>query len=67
MTRFASVHRALGMILMLFGLALLAPLVVSHSADDGAQRAYDLVFLLTELCGTFLWYRYRHRDRKSVV
>jgi trk system potassium uptake protein len=39
-------------------------LLVSHLNNDGAQRVYDEVFLLTVLSGCFLWYRYRntHRD-----
>ncbi len=67
MTRFAPVYRALGLILMLFGLALLAPLGVSHLTSDGAERVYEHVFLLTVLCGTFLWYRYRHTTRDLSV
>lgn len=67
MTRFAPVYRALGMILMLFGLTILAPLLVSHATNDGAQRVYDEVFLLTILCGAFLWYRYRHLQRDLNV
>ena len=67
MTRFAPVYRALGMILMLFGLTMLAPLIVSHVTDDGAQVVYTEVFLLTLLCGTFLWYRYRRLQRDLNV
>ncbi len=67
MTRFAPVYRALGMILMLFGLAILAPLIVSHVTNDGAEQAYTEVFLLTVLCGTFLWYRYRRLQRDLNV
>lgn len=67
MTRFAPVYRALGLILMLFGLALLAPLGVSHLTGDGAERVYEHVFLLTVLCGTFLWYRYRKTTRDLSV
>lgn len=63
MTRFAPVYRALGMIIMLFGLTLLAPLGFSHWINDGAQSVYDEVFLLTVLSGTFLWYRYRNQKR----
>nr|WP_306603239.1 potassium transporter TrkG [Azonexus sp.] len=55
------------MILMLFGLTILAPLLVSHATNDGAQRVYDEVFLLTILCGAFLWYRYRHLQRDLNV
>ncbi len=67
MTRFAPVHRALGLILMLFGLTLLAPLALAHLVNDGAQRVFDEVFLLTVLCGTFLWYRYRNCKRDLNV
>ena len=63
MTRFAPVYRALGMIIMLFGLTMLAPLILSYATNDGAQTAYDEAFLLTFLCGTFLWYRYRNCKR----
>jgi len=63
MTRFAPVYRALGMIIMLFGLTMLAPLIVSYWHNDGAQSAYDEAFGLTMLCGAFLWYRYRNCKR----
>lgn len=67
MTRFSPVYRALGMILMLFGLTILVPLVLSHAIDDGVQEAYEAVFLLTVLSGAFLWYRYRQRQRDLNV
>ena len=63
MTRFAPVYRALGMIIMLFGLTMLAPLAVSYLNNDGAQSAYDEAFLLTMVCGGLLWYRYRSCKR----
>ena len=46
MSRFAPVYRALGMILMLFGLTLLAPFGLSYAMDDGATRMFFLMFLL---------------------
>ena len=67
MTHFAPVYRALGMIIMLFGLTILSPMLLSHILDDGAQTAYDEVFALTMLCGMFLWYRYRHCKRDLNV
>ena len=67
MNRFAPVLRALGMIIMLFGLTILAPLILSYVVDDGAQAAYDEVFMLTMLCGLFLWVRYRHVKRELNV
>jgi trk system potassium uptake protein TrkH len=63
MSRFAPVYRALGMIIMLFGLTMLVPLAVSYAAQDGAQAAYDEAFALTMLSGVFLWYRYRRCKR----
>ena len=67
MNRFAPVLRALGMIIMLFGLTILAPLILSYVTDDGAQTAYDEVFALTMLSGLFLWVRYRRVKRELNV
>ena len=67
MTRFAPVYRALGMIIMLFGLTMLAPLILSWVVDDGAQTAYDEAFLLTMLCGSLLWYRFRNCKRELAI
>ncbi len=63
MTRFAAVYRALGMIIMLFGLTMLAPLIMSYVTNDGAKSAYDEAFALTMLSGAFLWVRYRKCQR----
>ena len=65
--RFAPVFRALGMIVMLFGLTMLAPLIFSYVIDDGAQTAYDEAFGLTMLCGFWLWYRYRRCRRELNI
>ncbi len=67
MTRFAPVYRALGMIIMLFGLTMLSPLILSYVMNDGAQAVYDEVFALTMLSGAFLWYRYRNCKRELTV
>jgi trk system potassium uptake protein len=67
MNRFSPVFRALGMIIMLFGLTMLAPLILSYAVDDGAQAVYDEVFLLTLLCGLWLFYRFRHTQRELNV
>jgi trk system potassium uptake protein TrkH len=55
------------MIIMLFGLTMLAPLILSYVTNDGAQSAYDEAFALTMLCGTFLWYRYRRCKRELNI
>lgn len=67
MNRYAAVLRALGMIVMLFALTMLAPLLLSWAVDDGAQAVYDECFALTLLCGLFLWYRYRNCRREMNV
>jgi len=67
MTRFAAVYHAFGMIVMLFGLTLLAPLALSYAVNDGAQTAYDETFALTMLSGAFLWYRYRRGKRDLQI
>lgn len=59
MTRFAPVYSMLGLILVLFGLTLLVPLGLAHWSGDGAEQSFDVAFLLTVLCGAFLWVRYR--------
>lgn len=61
------VYRALGMILMLFGLTLLAPFGLSYAMDDGATRMFFLMFLLVLSCGCLLWYRYRRGRRELNV
>jgi trk system potassium uptake protein len=67
MTRFAPVYRALGMIVMLFGLTMLVPLALSNIVADGAEAAYDEAFALTFLCGAFLWFRYRNCKRDLSI
>ena len=67
MTRFSPVYRALGMIIMLFGLTMLAPLILSYVTNDGAQSAYDEAFALTMLSGALLFYRYRKCKRDLTI
>lgn len=67
MRRYSPVFRALGMIIMLFGLTMLLPLGLSWTIDDGAQSAYDESFVLTMLVGLWLWYRNRRQKRELTV
>ncbi len=50
----------LGMIIAVFGMAMLLPLLVSEISRDGAQRAYDEAVLITLASGVFLWLTGRH-------
>ncbi|MEW6165890.1 MAG: potassium transporter TrkG [Pseudomonadota bacterium] len=53
--RFLPVFRALGVIVSIFGIAMLAPLGVSMYLGDGAETAYDESIAITLLCGVLLW------------
>lgn len=53
--RFLPVFRALGVIIAIFGVAMLAPLGVSAAFDDGAQTAYDEAIAITLFSGLILW------------
>ena len=55
------------MIIMLFGLTMLAPLILSYVTNDGAQSAYDEAFALTMLSGALLFYRYRKCKRDLTI
>ena len=59
--RFLPVVNALGVIVFLFGLSMLAPVGVSWYFDDGAQAAYDEALLLTLFVGALLWVVTRRR------
>ena len=67
MTRFASVYRVLGVILMFFAATIAVPMIVSHVNQDGATTAFDEALLLTLLSGAFLAYRYRYEKRNFTV
>jgi trk system potassium uptake protein TrkH len=57
---------ALGLIIAIFGLLMLFPLLVSECLEDGADRAFDLAFLVTFFSGITLFaltWRYRRNLR----
>ena len=45
----------LGMVIAVFGLSMLAPLLMAEINRDGAQRAYDEAVLITISIGFLLW------------
>ena len=51
---FPTLH-VLGMIVLGFGLSMLAPLLLSELTRDGAQSAYDEAALITLGTGLLLW------------
>jgi len=46
---------ALGIVLMMFSVAMLLPLLVAFWLGDGALHAYDEAFLITATTGVVLW------------
>jgi len=56
MDRHLPVLHALSVLIVIFALAMLAPLGVSLIYDDGAQRAYEKGLLITLASGTILWF-----------
>jgi len=55
MRTYFPVLNALGMIVMIFGVLMSVPLIVSMSIDDGAARAYSPPILATIASGVVLW------------
>jgi len=53
--RFLPVFRALGVIIVVFGLAMLVPLGVSLYFGDGAEGAFEQATAITLFCGAVLW------------
>lgn len=66
-SRLFPLLHVLGMIVAVFGLSMLAPLLLSEISRDGAQRAYDEAVLITLAIGIALWLLGRHwrRDLKT--
>jgi trk system potassium uptake protein TrkH len=56
LARYAPLAQTFGLIVLMFGVSILLPAVVSHALDDGAQTAYDEALLVTIACGAVLWF-----------
>jgi trk system potassium uptake protein len=53
--RFIPILKILGIVILVFGLSMLLPLIISLILGDDAQRAYDHAFLVTVGTGILLW------------
>lgn len=62
-----SVLNVLSLLLLVFGVALLAPLAISHHLQDGAQSAYDEALLATWAAGIALFLATRARARELRI
>ncbi len=67
MKRFYPVVRVFGVLLMCFAIAMLVPLILSWALHDGAEAAYDEVFLLTFSTGAGLWWAARNEKHDLKV
>jgi len=67
MLRLFPILHVLGMIVMVFGLSMLAPLLLSELTRDGAERAYDEAALITIGSGLLFYLigRYWRRELKT--
>jgi len=65
--RFYPVVRVFGVLLMCFAIAMLVPLILSWALHDGAEAAYDEVFLLTFSTGAGLWWAARNEKHDLKV
>ena len=61
--RYHPVLNALGLILVMFGLLMGFPLIVSLVLDDGAALAYDIAIAITIGTGLALWFATRGKRR----
>ncbi|MDP2431103.1 MAG: potassium transporter TrkG [Pseudomonadota bacterium] len=67
MRRLFPILHVLGMIVLVFGLSMLVPLLLSELTRDGAERAYDEAALITIGSGLLLFLvgRYWRRELKT--
>jgi len=67
LARYAPLAHILGLVVMLFGLSLMFPLVVSHALRDGAEAAYNEAIAITVAAGAGLWLVSRkHRGQLAL-
>lgn len=62
--RIFPILHVLGMIVLVFGLSMLAPLLLSELTRDGAERAYDEAVLITIGAGLAMWLTGHHWRRE---
>ncbi len=62
--RLLPILHVLGMIILVFGLSMLAPLLLSEITQDGAENAYEPAALITVSAGLLLWLLGHHWRRE---
>ena len=67
LARYGPLAQTFALIVMIFGLSLALPAVISHVLGDGAETAYDEALAGTFACGALLWLAARgHRGELQV-
>lgn len=64
MNRLLPIMPIMGMIIMVFGLLLLVPIIVSSAINDGAAHAYDVALFLSLAGGAVVWLSTRRYRRE---
>ena len=62
--RLLPILHVLGMIILVFGLSMLAPLLLAEITQDGAENAYEPAALITVSAGLLLWLLGHHWRRE---
>ncbi|TCJ15548.1 TrkH family potassium uptake protein [Parasulfuritortus cantonensis] len=63
--RLAPILKVLGIVIIVFGISMLLPLIVSLAIEDNAQTAYDEAVGVTVCTGLVLWL-FNNRDRNEL-
>jgi len=67
MERYYPVVRVLSLVIIMFGMTMLVPLLLSWFMHDGAESAFDEAFLLTVGTGFGLWWVTRREVRDLTI
>ncbi|EXI69569.1 MAG: Trk system potassium uptake protein TrkH [Candidatus Accumulibacter adjunctus] len=67
MQRYYPVVRVLSLVILMFGLTMLVPLLLSWFQHDGAESAFDEAFVLTVGTGFGLWWVTRREVRDLTI
>jgi trk system potassium uptake protein TrkH len=67
MQRYYPVVRVLSLVILMFGMTMLVPLLLSWFMHDGAESAFDEAFLLTVGTGFGLWWVTRREVRDLTI
>ncbi|MCM8612146.1 potassium transporter TrkG [Accumulibacter sp.] len=67
MQRYYPVVRVLSLVILMFGMTMLVPLLLSWFMHDGAESAFDEAVVLTVATGLGLWWATRRETRDLTI